>query len=260
MDKQLIARRFAKARNTYSQAAQAQRQVAEKMLRFVSHALPLSPQRVVEIGCGTGIYSQLLLQAFHPQTMTLIDLCPEMEPLIHELFSGYLAQATPPVTPTLRFVAGDAEELPLPAGADLITSCSTIQWFEQPARFLQRCADALRPGGLLALSTFGAANLREIRTLTGHGLHYPSLAEWQVMAPPTLEWQHLDEEEVTLWFPSPVEVLRHLKETGVTGTEKQMWSRQRLARFTCSYQQQFSTASGQVPLTYHPLYLIGRKR
>ena len=258
MDKQLIASRFAKARNTYSQAAKAQRQVAEKMLHLVSQAHPLPPQRVVEVGCGTGLYSQLLLQAFHPQALTLIDLCPEMEPLIHELLS-HPTGGTAPLT-HLHFIAGDAEELPLPAGADLITSCSTIQWFEQPARFLQRCADALRPGGLLALSTFGAANLREIRTLTGHGLHYPSLAEWQVMAPPTLEWQHLDEEEVTLWFPSPVEVLRHLKETGVTGTEKQMWSRQRLARFTCSYQQQFSAASGQVPLTYHRLYLIGRKR
>ena len=67
MDKQLIARRFAKARNTYSQAAKAQRQVAEKMLHLVSQAHPLPPQRVVEIGCGTGLYSQLLLQAFHPQ-------------------------------------------------------------------------------------------------------------------------------------------------------------------------------------------------
>lgn len=79
------------------------------------------------------------------------------------------------------------------------------------------------------------------------------------MAPPTLTWQHLEEEEVTLWFPSPIEVLRHLKETGVTGTEKQMWSRQRLARFTDSYQRQFGTATGQVPLTYHPIYLILKK-
>lgn len=257
MDKQLIARRFAKARNTYSQAAKAQRQVAEKMLHLVSQAHPLPPQRVVEVGCGTGLYSQLLLQAFHPQALTLIDLCPEMEPLIQELLS-HPTGGSAPLT-HLHFIAGDAEELPLPAGADLITSCSTIQWFEQPARFLQRSADALRPGGLLALSTFGGANLRQIRALTGHGLSYPSLTAWQAMAPPTLTWQHLEEEEVTLWFPSPIEVLRHLKETGVTGTEKQMWSRQRLARFTESYQQQFGTATGQVPLTYHPIYLILKK-
>ena len=53
MDKQLIAQRFAKARGTYTQAARAQRQVAEKMLRLVRDALPDAQQeqlRLMEIG------------------------------------------------------------------------------------------------------------------------------------------------------------------------------------------------------------------
>lgn len=256
MDKQLIAQRFARARDTYSQAARAQRQVAEKMLRLVESILPDAPDeklKLVEIGCGTGIYSELLLNRLHPAEMLLVDLCPEMEPLIQELTARY-----PEVDATFR--AADAEQTPLPTGVQLITSCSTVQWFEAPQAFVQRCAEALAPRGVLAFSTFGPDNLKEIKALTGHGLYYPTLAEWKGMMPSSLQLHHAEEERITLWFSSPVEVLKHLKETGVTGTEKQMWSKQRLHDFCQAYTAHFSNAKGEVSLTYHPMYLVVRDK
>ena len=252
MDKQLIAQRFAKARGTYTQAARAQRQVAEKMLCLVRDALPDAQQeqlRLMEIGCGTGIYSELLLECLHPQHLLLVDLCPEMESLISELTARY-----PEVETT--FKSADAEQLAMPEGMQLITSCSTMQWFESPAAFVERCASALVPQGILAFSTFGPDNLCEIKSLTGHGLTYPSLSAWHQMIPPTLHLLHAEEEHITLWFPSPVEVLRHLKETGVTGTEKRVWSKQRLNGFCRAYTERFCNAQGEVSLTYHPFYLI----
>ena len=267
MDKQQIALRFAKARDTYSQAACAQRQVADKMLGLVEEALTYTRRNtptgvkqclpaggdkelsVVEIGCGTGIYSELLLHRLHPSQMLLVDLCPEMEPLIRALTTRH-----PEVEAT--FMAADAEQMDLPTGIQLITSCSTVQWFEAPQAFVKRCAQSLAPEGVLAFSTFGPDNLQEISTLTGHGLYYPTLAEWHTMMPPTLHLHHAEEERITLWFPSPIEVLKHLKETGVTGTEKQVWSKQRLHDFCQAYNARFSNARGEVSLTYHPMYLV----
>lgn len=248
MDKRLIAQRFAKARDTYNQAARAQRQVAEKMLRLVeeySHEL----SRLVEIGCGTGIYSTLLLHRLHPRQMLLVDLCPEMEPLINELTARH-----PEVSAT--FCAADAEQIELPKGVQLITSCSTVQWFDAPQAFVERCAAALAPQGLLAFSTFGPDNLREIKALTGHGLTYPTIQNWHKMTVSSLHLHHAEEERITLWFSSPIEVLKHLKETGVTGTEKQVWSKQRLHDFCQAYSARFSNAQGEVSLTYHPMYLV----
>lgn len=40
MDKRLIAERFARARDTYSQEARVQQQVAEKMLRLLTEQTP----------------------------------------------------------------------------------------------------------------------------------------------------------------------------------------------------------------------------
>lgn len=246
MDKRLIAERFARARGTYTREAKVQLQVAEKMLRLVEQHRNRRPlQQVVEFGCGTGLYSHLLVERLHPAHLLLNDLCPEMEELVGSL--------------PARFVAGDAEALPLPASTDLITSCSTLQWFVSPARFFARCHEALAEGGVLAVSTFGPDNLREIRALTGNGLTYPTLSELTCMLREAgLQVLHAEEEEATLTFASPLEVLRHLQRTGATGTGNHIWTRGKLQQFEASYRQRFALAEG-VSLTYHPIYLLAQK-
>ena len=246
MDKRLIAERFARARGTYTREAKVQLQVAEKMLQLVEQHRPDKElQQVMEFGCGTGIYSHLIVERLHPARLLLNDLCPEMEELVRSL--------------PARFLAGDAEVMSLPAGTELITSCSTLQWFVSPSRFFQRCQEALTEGGLLAISTFGPENLREIRSLTGNGLTYPTLAELkQMLQAAHLQLLHGEEEEATLTFTSPLEVLRHLQRTGATGTGTHIWTRGKLQRFENDYRQSFALPEG-VSLTYHPIYLIAQK-
>ena len=114
--------------------------------------------------------------------------------------------------------------------------------------------------GLLAFSTFGATNMHEIRQLTGHGLDYPSIKELQALLSPGFDILHAEEEVISLPFPTPQAVLKHLKQTGVTGTEKRMWTRGRLQSFCEEYTTRFSDAAGNVSLTYHPIYIIARKK
>ena len=218
MDKRLIAERFARARATYSREARVQQQVAERMMGRIRSLLPeFSPRRIVEFGCGTGLYSRLLYDTWRPDRLHLNDLCPEMAFCLDDLTAR----------PGVSFVPGDAETCPLPDKVDLLTSCSTLQWFERPDRFFRRAAALLVSGGVLAFSTFGSRNLREIRALTGKGLAYPSPADCM---------------------------------TGVTGTSGHAWSRGRLADFAQGYACHFGSPRG-VTLTYHPVYVIaGRTR
>lgn len=54
MDKNLIAERFSKAIGTYTQEANIQQQIAEKMIHLLQQYLPPTPLgKVVEFGCGT---------------------------------------------------------------------------------------------------------------------------------------------------------------------------------------------------------------
>ena len=68
------------------------------------------------------------------------------------------------------------------------------------------------------------------------------------------------EEVVSLPFADPPSVLRHLKLTGVTGTEKRMWTRGRLQAFSEDYTRRFAQADGNVTLTYHPIYIIAQNK
>lgn len=314
IDKALVARRFAHARDTYGSEARVQQQVAEKMLRLLTaHACTsatapdgngdrqqprnaaLSFRHIAEFGCGTGCYSRLLLRTLQPETLLLNDLCPEMEECIHDLLtgggrlprapqagnaSGVLYDAdvelygaeTPsenakaplygssPATTAVSFLPCDAETLDFPQGTDLITSCSTLQWFADTERFFARCHRFLSDGGILAFSTFGKKNMREIHTLTGHGLEYLSLDNLKVLLSPRFEILYAEEEIVSLPFGTPLEVLRHLKQTGVTGTEKRVWTCGRLQSFCDEYIRMCGNDDRSVSLTYHPIYVIARKR
>lgn len=252
MDKTLIAQRFAKARHTYTQEACVQQDIARTMLQALLAYMPAGHLRkVIEIGCGTGSYSRLLLTALHPEGLLLNDLCPEMEECVADLLSP----------PAIRFLAGDAESMDFSAEVpQLITSCSTLQWFNHPETFFARCCQALPPQGILAFSTFGPENLYEIRQLTGQGLSYSSASSLkQKLETAGFHIQHQKEKLIRILFPSPQDVLHHLKQTGVTGTQKQTWTRSRLQAFCDSYIQHFAQTDGQVSLTFHPVFFIATK-
>lgn len=264
IDKTLVAKRFAHARSTYGSEAHVQRLVAEKMLRLlVEHTGIAAPgeasatgspfRHIVEFGCGTGCYSRLLLRALQPETLLLNDLCPEMEECVRDLCSRDEGVR-------VSFLPCDAETLDFPQGTDLITSCSTLQWFADAERFFDRCHRFLSDGGVLAFSTFGKQNMQEIHTLTGHGLEYLSLEQLQALLSPRFELLHTEEEITSLPFATPLEVLQHLKQTGVTGTEKRVWTRGHLQRFCDEYVRMYGNTDRSVGLTYHPIYMIARKR
>jgi len=254
MDKDLIAERFTKAKKTYTQTACVQHLIAEKMMQLLLTYTPAPKfHHIVEFGCGTGIYSRMLQQELHSETLLLNDLCPAMENCINDL----QPQAH---QPSVHFIAGDAEQLNFPSGTDLITSCSTLQWFEHPQAFFIRCQHFLSANGYFAFSTFGQDNLKEIKQLTGEGLSYLSLEQLGYMLEPYFEMIYMEEEIQHLTFDTPMQVLYHLKQTGVTGTKQSTWTRGRLQLFNSQFIEKFSREEdGKVILTYHPIYVICRK-
>ena len=249
MNKELIAERFSKAVGTYPHEANVQQQIAERMVELLKQYLPPRlPGQVVEFGCGTGNYSRLLYQSIRPRRLLLNDLCEEMKGCCTDL----LDQGA-------TFLTGDAEHLPFPKETELITSCSTLQWFDNPERFFARCSNYLSRNGYLAFTTFGEENMKEIRRITDNGLPYLSLQELESALAPMYDILHAEEEFRIRAFSSPLQVLSHLKRTGVTGISRQCWTKRKLMYFCEEYIRQFSRGSS-VTLTYHPIYIIAKKK
>lgn len=245
-DKALIRERFARAVGTYKDNAEIQEYVAGLMADALAGLHP-SCRTVLEIGCGTGLFTRKMLDVFRPERLVLNDLCPEMLPAVSDILQSGAV-----------FLPGDAEKEVMPGEQDLIVSCSAIQWFADIPAFFRKASSLLKHGGYLAVSTFGEENLREFSLNEGLSLNYTSLVKLVSMLPEEMEVVFSCEEIVRKSFPGPMEVLKHLKKTGVTGIRREAWTKSRLDSFCRAYAYSFSDGGG-VSLTYHPVCLITRK-
>ncbi|OBX11202.1 hypothetical protein QV09_03505 [Gallibacterium salpingitidis] len=248
INKQQIKNCFAAAQASYPQYAIAQQQINQRLITLLAKSGVKHFDRVFEIGCGTGDLTDRLLNYATIEHFYLNDLYQS------EVITQLLQQQ-----PQIMFIAGDIEQLSLSEKFDLIASASTVQWLEDKPQFLQRCAAQLKADGTLLFNSFASDNLSEIRELTGIGLVYPQVEQWQQWLKASFTIQHLSVETIQLSFPSPLAVLQHLRNTGVTAIQKQFWTKQKLQRFIAEYQDRFSNKNGQVSLTYRPLYVVATK-
>lgn len=245
LNKNLVAQRFAKAGQTYSEHAIVQKQICQNLTGLVQQFCPRMMSRVFEIGCGSGNLTRLLATSFQFEELILNDLYADVQ----QHFSHQ---------ENLKWLIGDVETLDFPQQLDMIVSGSALQWMQDLPHLLKRFNEALTERGWLCFSTFGSQNLMEIKELTGQGLSYWSVENWNsALIQADFEILHLSESETQLYFDSPKAVLQHLKATGVTATAQHRWTKQTLQQFYQDYEQ-FKCAEGY-SLTYHPIYCIARR-
>lgn len=233
INKQLVATRFSKALQTYNENASVQAETALRLIEMIGQRNPPQPTAALEIGTGTGMLTHLLVNKLRPRDITLWDISdiPETLPGTHLTCDA-----------EVEIKHADAETF------QLIASSSTIQWFNSPIDFIRHAHRTLKPGGMLAFSTFAPENFNEISHILPTKLHYHSAAEWNtILTEAGFRDIKIEHRTKTLQFNSPDELLRHLKQTGVNATTPSFAA----AKKTLS--------SGITTLTYHPLIITATK-
>jgi trans-aconitate methyltransferase len=184
-----VLRRFSAGATRYEAHAHAQRLSAVDLLAYTGASLGPAPDRgrafkILEPGCGTGLYTRMLLDAFPTASILGIDVSEAMIRVARKMADdqGWSSAATGRDAPGLvvaaddprvRFAVADAEEIA--AGSyDLVTSNAVFQWFLSLPRTLARMASLLPGGGLLTFSFFGPETYAELgnalrAAVDGHG-------------------------------------------------------------------------------------------
>lgn len=252
IDINIVKERFSQSRNTYKQEAKVQREIADRLAEEISKIGESSHDRILEIGCGTGFLTDNILSFIKPSHYFINDLSDLMQSDIDSIARKHRFQ-------DYTFIPGDAEELSFAGNLDMVISASTFQWFNDLKRFLNKISGLLNEGGYIVFSTFGKHNFNEIRTTLGIGLDYMPVGEivdkltgnYSVIE--SFEWERKQ------YFTSPIEVLKHIKLTGVNSVVNSFIGKSKLKLFCEEYINKFSDSSGNVSLTYNPIIVIAQK-
>jgi malonyl-CoA O-methyltransferase len=227
-----VAHRFDRAVNTYDAHAEMQDALGETLLGL--YRRERQPRRILELGCGTGLFSRKLWQRFPSAQFCITDAAPRMVAAAEAKWTaeGKTESASP------RFFVLDATEVAWPRGEaetknladipfDLIASNALVQWFQGAqglARHLRGAALILRSGGDLLLSGFGAENLVELRLAlqrmgksSGSVIGHDAETVQKVVEDEGLVLKSWHATEARKVYASPQDLLRHLAALGATG-------------------------------------------
>ncbi|HEX7876279.1 MAG TPA: methyltransferase domain-containing protein [Sphingobium sp.] len=151
--KQRISDAFGAAADRYDDHAGPQRAAAALVADLAQRQKPGGVQRILEIGCGTGLLTRDIQMRWPAAELVVTDLSPRM---LAKAQRGGLVAGT--------FLAMDGESPDFDGEwFDLILSSLAFQWFENLEQAVARLAGLLRPGGSLIFSTMGQGSFARWR-------------------------------------------------------------------------------------------------
>ncbi|SRR5579883_217759 len=147
--KKRITQCFNKAAATYHQAATLQTTVAENLSRYINGT---KAHRILELGCGTGIFSEKLFKKFPTANFMLTDIAPAMLDVCQKKFRERKC---------IQYACQDAEQLSVNDSYDLITSNMTLHWLNNIPNSFEKIISKLSARGEFIFSLLGKKSLYE---------------------------------------------------------------------------------------------------
>ena len=247
IDKKKVKEKFEKALNSYDEYASIQKYMANELIGKIKELALHSPDKIYEIGTGTGLLTKIIVEELSFNEMVCNDLFPLSLKNIEQ------------VCKKCSFLEGDGEDTgKTPQGTDMIIANAVFQWFEDLPAYLNKVAFKIKEKGIVAFSTFGTSQYLEIRTLTGNCLRYFSKDELEDKIRENWETLHFSQWNEALKFKTLKGVLRHINSTGVSGANCGEASFD-FGDFQKKYKEMFFDGS-YYTLSYNPqLWVIRRK-
>ncbi len=228
---------FSKAASSYRQNAIVQKQMAKTLFFLCWKYFGKKYNKIFEIGCGTGFLTEHIVKDFLYNELILNDLTDN--------FTGF----------QYPFLRGDVSKISLPQGCDLIISSACFQWIAGIEKFLINLKSNFSKGGVLVFSSFGKDNCLQFKSIENTGLFYNDYL--RILPECGYEIIAYEKEIQTVYFSSPIEVLRHIQSTGAAVDDKFKWTKERLKTFEARYIKLFGDENG-VALTYNPVYVLAK--
>lgn len=238
----LIKTQFEKSLDTYNQNALVQKIMAEKLVEELSK-IKKEFTNILELGSGAGLLTKELVKKIKFQTYSANDLVEKSKTFVNDII------------PNANFYCGNAQKIKPTKKMDLIISNAMFQWFNDLDKISLIYKNILNSDGILAFSTFSKENFKEIKNLTGLSLEYKSLDEITKIFEKNYQILHSEEFTYKMNFSNPLELLAHMKNTGVNSLTAKHWTFKEVKEFCDNYKKTYP----EITLTYSPIIFICQK-
>ena len=222
---------FSKYATKYEKYAHLQNEMGDHLALLLPNKIP---KRVLEIGCGTGVFTKHLLK-HHFKELILNDISVEM---INFLKSKLTLPSCS------KIIVGDAENLKFDC-VDMITANAVFQWFRTPSKTLRKLRSYIRSEGKLIFSTFGPQTLIELRQISS--IDSPALLtpleQWEIwLKTAKFSIDSSSKSIHKIYYSNTLELLKNLQQLGTTPIK--MTQPGSLRRIIKEYDKNFASSNG----------------
>lgn len=252
--KHIVERNFSRHAGRYDAHTGVQKTIGAELIERLGSR---SFGHILDIGCGTGSYTNLLHERHPAAKITGLDLSAEMIKVARDKLAG----------PGIEFLVGDAETITFDAPFDLISSNACFHWFADLERTIAKCAAALTEDGLLAFSSLGPRTFWELGACLDAVLptHKPISArsfvgrcELEAILHRHFPGITVAEETMVEEYRSLLELLNTIKYAGTRGSglDGVALTKTLLNDLEAEYRRR----CGSIAATYQIFYCQGRKK
>lgn len=261
--KREVRQSFGNSARTYDEHAFLQREIGDRLFERLQY-IKLTPQRVLDIGSGTGYATQKLRERFTQTQLIALDIAPDMLRYARDKSAGMsLMKRLFGRKHDRDYLCADAESLPLASESiDLALSNLAMQWTD-PERVAKESLRVLKPQGLFMFTTFGPDTLKELRAAfkaiddAPHVNTFPDMHDiGDILVHAGFADPVMDQEVLTLTYDELKPLLKELKGIGahnvLPGRATGLMGKQRWQRMVDAYER--FRKDGRLPATYEVVY------
>ncbi len=244
IDYKHIKKQFEKSLNDYDKNAIVQDLMASKMvLELSKHKKEFD--NILELGSGTGLATKRIIREIKYKNYYANDIVEKSKLYLQKII------------PEVNFLHGNALKIKPSRKMDLIISNAMFQWFENLDKAIDILKFSLEKDGFLAFSTFAPDNFAELKDITGLSLQYKSQEEIkEIIEKLGFEILYCENFYEELNFKTPLELLAHMKKTGVNSLSEKTWTVKKVKDFCDRYSKKYP----KTKLTYSPIIVIAKNR
>jgi malonyl-CoA O-methyltransferase len=212
--KKTVRDNFSRRASSYDRHSSGQAKAALSLIKIAPENINVSS--VLEVGCGTGTLTSLLVDKYPGARIKALDISRPMLREARERCGRH----------SVRFMNADIEKIHVRERFDLVASNAALQWSEDLNVAAERIHSSLVPGGYSCVSVYGPGTYSELSwalsDVTGRKIYLPAQGfcrKGQVKKifrryfPEVEVW----EKNIELLYPGIINLLRDIHLSGVRG-------------------------------------------